>query len=253
MTIEQVKIENMISKGNNPILGFRYLLDGLTMLKNPGLKRYVMMPLMINIIVFILVAWIGYTQFEALLNWMLPADGWLSFLRYILWPLFALATLLITFYTFTIIANIIAAPFNGVLAAKVEYELTGNHPPQSEEKWTQSVSSELQKLSYFLLRAIPLLILFVIPGINLIAPFLWILFGAWFLTLEYADYPMSNHSHPFDWQLQRMKRRKMTAFGFGGGLTLMMMVPVLNFVAMPAAVVGATRLWCEQKAALEAE
>jgi len=45
----------------------------------------------------------------------------------------------------------------------------------------------------------------------------------------------------------------MTAFGFGGGLTLMMMVPVLNFVAMPAAVVGATRLWCEQKAALEAE
>jgi CysZ protein len=64
---------------------------------------------------------------------------------------------------------------------------------------------------------------------------------------------MSNHSHPFDWQLKRMRRRKMTALGFGGGLTLMMMVPILNFAAMPAAVIGATKLWCEHKSALEAE
>jgi CysZ protein len=37
---------------------------------------------------------------------------------------------------------------------------------------------------------------------------------------------------------------RLTALGFGGGVTLLMMIPLLNFAAMPAAVVGATRLWC---------
>jgi CysZ protein len=57
--------------------------------------------------------------------------------------------------------------------------------------------SELRKMSYFLLRAIPLLILFIIPGVNLVAPFLWIAFSAWFLALEYGDYPMANHGLAF--------------------------------------------------------
>ncbi len=243
----------MNEASNNPVTGFRYLIAGLAMLQKPGLKRYVMVPLLINIIVFTLVAWLGYSQFGNLLDWMLPTDSWFSFLRYLLWPLFALATLLITFYSFTVIANIIAAPFNGVLAAKVEYELTGVNPPQATLDWVQALKSEARKIAYFLLRAVPLLLLFLIPGLNIVAPFLWLAFSAWFLTLEYADYPMANHGHSFDWQLQRMKRRRMTALGFGGGLTLLMMVPLLNFLAMPAAVVGATRLWCEQKSRFEAE
>ncbi len=119
--------------------------------------------------------------------------------------------------------------------------------------WVQALKSEARKISYFLLRAVPLLLLFLIPGINIVAPFLWLAFSAWFLTLEYADYPMSNHGYSFNWQLQRMKRRRMTALGFGGGLTLLMMIPLLNFLAMPAAVIGATRLWCEQKPKFEAE
>ncbi len=243
----------MNTTGNNPVIGFRYLLAGLGMLQKPGLKRYVMIPLIINIVVFTLIGWLGYSQFGALLDWMLPADSWLSFIRYLLWPLFALATLLITFYSFTVVANIIAAPFNGILAAKVEYELTGVQPPQSTINWPQALQSEARKIAYFLIRALPLLVLFLIPGINILAPFLWLAFSAWFLMLEYADFPMANHGYTFDWQLQRMKNRRMTALGFGGGLTLLMMIPILNFVAMPAAVIGATRLWCEQKAALESE
>ena len=32
----------------------------------------------------------------------------------------------------------------------------------------------------------------------------------------------------------------------GSGLTLLMLVPVLNFLAMPAAVAGATALWVKE-------
>ncbi|MEZ5582290.1 MAG: hypothetical protein R3F37_05475 [Candidatus Competibacteraceae bacterium] len=43
----------------------------------------------------------------------------------------------------------------------------------------------------------PLLVLFVIPGVNVIAPLLWLVFGAWMLALQYADYPMGNHGLRF--------------------------------------------------------
>ncbi len=50
---------------------------------------------------------------------------WLSFLSYILWPLFVALLVLMVFFTFTLVANIIAAPFNGFLAEKVEVVVRG--------------------------------------------------------------------------------------------------------------------------------
>lgn len=233
---------------NNPFTGINQLLQGLQMLTRPGLRRYLLAPVAINIVVFVIIGWIGFSQFDSLLNTFLPESSWLSFLRWLLWPLFALSILLITFYTFTAVANLIAAPFNSLLSAKVEEMLTGRKPPEHRETIAQlilpTIQSELRKLGYFLLRAIPLLLLFVIPGINLLAPFLWLLFSAWFLAIEYADYPLGNHGLDFRSQHDRLKQTRLAALGFGGGVTLLMMIPILNFAAMPAAVVGATRLWC---------
>jgi CysZ protein len=43
-----------------------------------------------------------------------------------------------------------------------------------------------------------------------------------------------------------MRRNKPLALGFGAGLMLMTLVPVLNFLAMPVGVTGATALWAER-------
>jgi len=236
---------------NNPFSGARYLIQGFKLLLKPGLRRYVVMPLLINILVFSLLIWIGISQFNLLLAWMLPQESWLAYLEFVLWPLFAVTVVLLTFYSFTILANLFAAPFNGLLAEKVEQLLTGQLPGGDESGLLQSIwpamRSELTKLVYFLLRALPLLLLFVIPGVNLIAPLLWFLFGIWYLALEYADYPMANSGIAFQDQRVRMKQVRFTALGFGGGLTLLMMIPILNFAAMPAAVAGATAMWCDRK------
>ena len=239
---------------NNPVTGFNYLLRGLGMLNHSGLRRFVLVPLLINIVVFSLVGWGGYELFSGLMDEYVPSEGWLSYFRWLLWPLFAIAGLLTTFYTFTVIANLIAAPFNGLLAEKVETLLTGKTPTSPGggimKDLIPSITSEIHKLLYFLLRAIPLLILFVIPVINIAAPFLWIAFSAWFLFIEYADFPLGNRGLKFKQELQLLKRVRFTGLGFGGGATLMLAIPVINFVAMPAAVVGATIMWCEQRDAL---
>ncbi|RLJ20249.1 sulfate transporter CysZ [bacterium endosymbiont of Escarpia laminata] len=238
---------------NNPLSGVGYLLRGLSLISKPGLRRFVLIPLLINILVFSLLVGVGISQFDLLMDHFLPADdSWLSFLRWLLWPIFALALLLIIFYTFTVIANLIAAPFNGLLAEKVELYLGGRLQEESSgikqvmKDILPALFSELRKILYFLLRAIPLLILFAIPVLNIIAPFLWMAFGAWFLSIEYGDYPMGNHGLLFKDQHKRLKKARFTAMAFGGAVTLLMMVPILNFVAMPAAVAGATVFWKER-------
>lgn len=238
---------------NNPLSGVTYLLRGLRLIAQPGLRRFVFLPLLINIVIFSLLIWLGIDQFEVLMDRFLPSEeSWLAWLRWLLWPLFAIALLLVVFYTFTVIANLLAAPFNGLLAEQVERYLGGNPSAQSAgfkqlaQDILPALLSEVRKMFYFLLRAIPLLILFLIPGVNIAAPILWLAFGAWFLALEYSDYPMANHGLLFKEQHRRLQQARFTALAFGGGLTLLMMVPILNFFAMPAAVAGATVFWKER-------
>jgi len=238
---------------NNPLDGAGYLMRGLGLIAKPGIRPFVLIPLAINILIFSLLIWLGLDQFETLMDRFLPAqDSWLAWLRWLLWPLFAIAIVLVIFYTFTVFANLIAAPFNGLLAEKVERHLGGELPQQPGgikqmmRDVLPSLLSELRKMGYFLLRAIPLLILFLIPGLNLAAPFLWMAFSAWFMAVEYGDFPMANHGLKFKQQHQRLKQSRLTALAFGGSLTLMMMIPVLNFFAMPAAVAGATVFWHER-------
>jgi len=242
----------------NPAAGATCLLEGMRALTRPGLRRYVALPLLVSSIVFVTIGWIAVDQFEVLLDWMLPQEGWLSFLRWLLWPLFAVATVLIVFFTFTAIANLIAAPFNSLLAEQVERQILGVTPPGEPVKLgtssaartaglvgeaLDSIGSELRKLGYFALRAALLLPLFLIPGVNIVAPFLWLLFTAWYVALEYSDYPLGNRGMAFPEQRRRLGEIRLAALGFGGAVNLLMLVPVVNFLAMPAAVAGATIMW----------
>jgi len=235
--------------GNNPALGLQHLAGGFKLALSPGLRRFVVIPFLVNLIVFSLLVWLGIDQFGVFMDWAVPEDAWYSFLRWLLWPLFAIAAVLIIFFTFTVIANLIAAPFNALLAEKAELKL-GGRLPEDDSSWgdimksvVPSILSELRKLTYFLVRAIPILILFIIPLVNVAASVVWVVFGAWFMAIEYADYPMGNHKMSFKQQLPLLRTKRWSAMGFGGAVMLLMMIPVVNFLAMPAAVCGATLFW----------
>lgn len=239
---------------NNPALGLQHLLGGFKLALSPGLRRFVLIPFLVNVIIFSLLVWLGIDQFGVFMDWAVPEDAWYSFLRWLLWPLFAVAALLIIFFTFTAIANLIAAPFNALLAEKAELKLGGQLPSGSSsmsdimKSIIPAMMSELRKLAYFLLRAIPILLLFLIPVVNIAASVLWIIFGAWFMTIEYADYPMGNHDMSFPQQLASLRASRWSSLGFGGSVMLLMMIPLVNFLAMPAAVCGATLFWHKELA-----
>ena len=232
--------------------GFHYLLQGLRLIRQPGLRRYVLVPLLISALCFTgAILGLGY-WLDVFINSMLgKLPAWLDWLRYLVWPLFALSGILVVFYSFSILTNLAAAPFNGMLAEAVEQHLTGQ--PIDTGGWQAlakdllpSLLSELRKLLYFLLRAVPLGILFLIPGINVAAPFIWGLFSAWMLAIEYVDYPMANHMLHFAAQRKLLRANRVLSYGFGGSVLLITLVPFLNFIAMPAAVAGATAMYVDR-------
>lgn len=233
--------------------GSRGFMEGLRLIRKPVLRRFVLIPLLLNILLFAGLLWYAVGWVGALIDWLLGyLPGFLDWLSYLLWPIFALVSALVIFYTFSAVANLIGAPFNELLAAAVEKHLTGQ-PVEEAGDWktvvkefVPSLLSELRKLLYFILWAIPFGLLFLIPGINLAAPFLWALFSAWMLSVEYVGYPMVNHKLLFTEQRTRLRRRRGLALGFGGTTLLFTMIPVLNFLVMPAAVAGATALWVRE-------
>ena len=236
---------------SNPISGANYFLRGLSLIRQPGVKRFVIVPLIINVLIFTLLLWLlsGYTgQF---IDWLMPSlPDWLSWLNWLIWLLFAVTAGIILFFTFTILANLVGAPFNGYLSAAVEKHLTGQKPASANRPLSEEIpyalGGELRKILYFIVWAIPLLIASLIPALNLIAPVLWAIFGAWMQVLEYADYPLGNRGLAFPEIRQTLSQKKFLSLGFGAAVMIGTMIPLFNFLVMPVAVAGATAMRVEQ-------
>jgi len=237
----------------NPISGLRYFLQGIPMIFANDVKKFVVMPLLINLVLFSGAIYLLATEYESLINWLTPdIPSWLpdffntffEWLIGLLWILFAAVALIIIFFGFTIIANIVGAPFNAYLSAAVEYKLTGNQPIDPRTSFLkiviESLAGEIQKILYLLVWVIPLLIISFVPFINVLSPILWAVFSAWMLALQYTDYPLGNRGYTFAKIRYTMSNNKMLSLGFGGGATVATMIPILNFLVMPVSVAGAT-------------
>nr|WP_164684134.1 sulfate transporter CysZ [Vibrio maerlii] len=230
--------------------GFGYFFTGLSLATTPGIRQFVLLPLLANIL---LVGGALFYLFSNLTTWI---DGWLgglpeflSWLYYILWPLLAL-TILATFsYFFSTLANFIAAPFNGLLAEKVEAHITGQKLDDSGlmgalKDTPRILAREWRKLIYTLPKAIGLFLLLLIPALGqTVAPFLWFIFTAWMLAIQYCDYPFDNHKVSFDDMRLQLKAKQGKAYSFGSLVALFTTIPILNLIVMPVAVCGATAMW----------
>lgn len=236
-----------------------YLPRGWELIRQRGIRRYVLMPLAVNVLVFAGLGWWLWSSFDTWLASFEAFDGegegaWLvlEWLGTLVRIVGALALLVVSVYLFTFGANLIAAPFNGLLSERVERHLLGQ-PPAHDTAWSEffrnlprTITGELRKWAYVLMWLVPLLLLQWIPPFSFVAPLLLFVFGAWVLAIEYVDYPMGNRGHDFSAVRTRLRAHRGIALGFGTATALLTLVPIVNLVAMPIAVAGATALYLER-------
>jgi CysZ protein len=238
---------------DNPLSGIKYLFKGLQLIASPGVRSFVIIPLLINTTIFIAAIWFGFAYIGEGIDWLMAKlPEWLHWLSWILYIVFGLVCLLFVFFTFSLLANIVAAPFNDLLCSAVIKKISGKQLSNdtSQRGFIQqilpSMYNEVKKFAYFAGWSIPFLILLVIPGINIVGAVLWFLFSAWMLNLEYMDYPMSQQNLEFKTQRGMLKKRKILSYSFGSAVNVATLIPIANFLVMPAAVAGATALGLEK-------
>lgn len=223
---------------------------GLKIISHPDLRVFILIPLAINVVLFfIITAWL-LNEFSLLMEGMMSyLPGWLSFLGGILWFFAAFLLIFVYGYSFSIITNLIAAPFNGLLAEKVEAKLTGLAPPAEpvHQLIPRTVLRELLKLWYFVSRGLlVLLMMFLlsfVPLVNIFVPIIGILWGAWCMSIQYTDYAADIHKTPFSRLRQQLGTQTLGSYSLGGLIMLGNMVPILNIFVMPIAVAGASVFW----------
>ena len=170
--------ENSVSSFN----GLHYFARGWNLVHMRGIRRYVIVPLLVNVL---LLGGAFYWLFRRLGEWipqlLSHVPDWLQWLSYLIWPLSVISIVLVFGYFFSTLANLIAAPFCGLLAEQLEGQLTGRPLPDSGwmgllKDLPRIMKRELQKLGYYLPRALGLLLLYFIPGFGqIVAPVLWFL------------------------------------------------------------------------------
>lgn len=234
--------------------GFNYLVDGFKLVLSPGLKRYFFIPFLLNIIFFFIIFWVAKIYINEFLLWMsgyLPR--WLAWLNSILQVVFWLLFLVGMVFSFVTLANIIGAPFNTLLAEKVFSRLTGKDIP--ERKWLELIKDvprvvwrQCSLVFYYLFFSLILFILCWVPVVQLVIPFIWLIWNAWFFALQNLDYPSDIEQVSLDRLKQKMRRAKLTSLSFGFSILVLAMIPGINLIVIPAAVAGATKLWVQELA-----
>lgn len=223
--------------GNNPFVAVTFFFKGVRLLTHPQLRVFIIMPVLANILLYSAALALGYYYVDQLITLVIPAS--LQWLEWILWPLFFIIFFIVGFFTFTIAANLLAAPFYGILAARTQALISGR-AHIVEQPLSRVIAAEAKRLVYILRRLAPLLVLLFIPVVNIAAPFLLTLFSAWCLAMEFMAYPLENEGLLFADQKRLLATRRFGAWCFGAVTMLGLAVPVVNIVVGPAAVIGAT-------------
>lgn len=224
--------------------------------QNPRLLPYIIIPFLINVVVFSGAVILGVNFFGDTVVSLLPqGEAWYwALLYWLVWGIAALVTAVLVFFSFTVVGNLIASPFNELLSERTEQVLTGK---TNDESFTlgkfasdalQTFLMEIKKMWIFVVVMILILPLNLLPGIgNSIYTVLAIGLTLFFLCFEYLSFVMVRKHQFFREQKSYIFTRKFLMLGFACGVMALLAIPFMQLLCIPLAVIGVTRLWCEEE------
>lgn len=212
-------------------------------------------PFFLNLVLFVLAFWLSYTYLGDWVRGLLSGDGgwWWAALLYLLLVLMVLALLVVQIYFFAVVGSMLSAPFLELLTRRTETLVPGMPPgaPWAESGLAREVwrvlRQSLMRLLIYLAVMLPLLLLTFIPGVGgvVYAGLAW-LFTAYFLALEFMDYPLDRRGLSLKEKSRYVRGMGLGWLGFGSAVLVLGLVPVVNFALLPLAAVGGTLLYLER-------
>jgi CysZ protein len=223
--------------------------------RNTELIPFVIIPALINIVLFGVAAYFLVGNIGEVVDWLWTkpiGEGFLSYLLLAIWYVVYVVALLVAIllsYAFVLVTGgLVASPFNDLLSERTERILTGvDEFPEpaggvAAQILRSAISSGSIALTYALLMA-PILLLNLIPGVgNAAATILGGAVSAFFLALEFTDPVLERYHFSVRDKFGMIRSHLPLTGSFGFGTSLLLWIPLLNFLCMPIAVIGGTSL-----------
>lgn len=228
-----------------PLRGMRLLAT------TPRLRKLAMMPLAVNVIVFLVGVPVAIWLAVDLVGNLMPSgDLWQGALRVVLQIVVAVAVLIGSTFAFVIIGNIIASPFNSKLSEAIEEHLTGRPAGSGTGivvDVARSIGTSIGRLIMFLVLYPPIFAVQFIPVVGVfLHPVLAVLYGSYVLSLDFSDPTFERHYRRFREKMGHIWGRKWLYLGFGLTAVAMAIIPIVNFLLLPVCVTGAAMLYLEE-------
>lgn len=256
------------------VTGATYPFRALSLLSSrPQLRKYVVMPLIVNFILGILlyigILFPGFHAIESLTlfidsqidSWVANLPNWLSYLDvfaiiigWILRVIFTLALFAIVGFILLQFGVILGSPWYGQLSEKLEEIKTGQPavvPPASvtgvlQDIW-RAILFELKKLVIQLGFGIPLLLLNFFPGFGtIIFTIGGITLTAFMACLDFIDSPLERRRLKFREKLKMIRLALPASASFALVCLGLITIPFINLLAIPICVASGTLFFCDR-------
>ena len=235
-----------------PVAGATDVLRGIGLfVRTPGVRLLGILPVLLAALLVLVLLGLLVVYLDELADAMTPfADRWDESSRTLVRVGAGLALLLgstaVLVVSFTVITQIIGQPFYERISDRVEHQL-GAPPAGADAPWWQtfpraSLESALL-LALTLACTAPLFVLGLFPVVGQsVVPVLEALVAGFFLAVELLAIPLERRGLHLAGRLRFVWRHRAQTLGFGVTAFLLFLVPLMNLLAMPGAVVGATLL-----------
>jgi CysZ protein len=224
------------------VLGLSSIARGVgRLVSTPTLWAYAVAPVAVTLAVLVTIAILLMGPALAWAKGLVGESAWTSgIVAALYWIVFAALLL----FTFSALVRVVAAPFLALLADRSVEELSGAPAPQAPGgkfvRWVarpfaESVAILLIHLGVTLV-ALPLLLVPVVGAV---------VFGAVMMGLvglDFLDVALSGRGLVLGERLVWIGRHAAACFGLGIGAGLLLLIPCVNALLLPAIVVGAVLL-----------
>jgi CysZ protein len=227
--------------------------------QHPRLARLWLPPVLITAVALVAMTWLALDiRDDAVgLLWTAPqGDGvGAAVARGAHWFLELLAALLLLAVGVVVVAlasSLIAAPFNDALSEAIEQEYAGRPGAPLRLRVllrdaVRSVGLQLLKLAAYASIMLPAFVVsLLLPGVGaVIYSVLGFVVTAMFLAMDYVDFAAARRGLGARARFRDSLARWPAMLGLGSAIWVLLFVPLLNLLFMPAAVAGGTLLFID--------
>ncbi|MHC5080734.1 MAG: EI24 domain-containing protein [Planctomycetota bacterium] len=232
--------------------GFLYFFRGLAFLaRHSILWPYAILPFVINLFI-VLAAGLALVYLIPFLSAKITTpEPWWEWILFVFLILVGgvLGLFFLYFLFFMVLPGIIAPPFKGKLTKHTRQLIKKCTVRPAGGFWIDVVMPtviEIRKALRFLGISLLLLPINLIPVLGQIAYLVLMSYFTWMhFALNYLEYPIDSESFvtPLDRKRRYVRSRRWTTLGFGCAISLLYLIPFVNFFCVPVGVVGATLLY----------